>query len=59
MYSCDTCNAATCTMPYHWNTLGTESGMRQQGGKELKQMRAAWESIGKSVVAAEAEAERS
>ena len=48
-------------MPYHWSTLGTESGMRQQGGKELKQTRAAWESIGKSVVpvAAEAEAERS
>ena len=46
-------------MPYHWSTLGTGSGMRQQGGKELKQTRAAWESIGKSVVAAEAEAERS
>ena len=37
-------------MPYHWSTLGTGSGMRQQGGKELKQTREAWERIGKSVV---------
>jgi len=40
-------------MPYHWSTLGTGSGMRQQGGKELKQTRAAWQRIGKRVVDAE------
>ena len=43
-------------MPYHWSTLGNGSGMRQQGGKELVQARAAWETIGRAVVAAEREA---
>ena len=49
-------NRVIAAMPYHWSTLGNGSGMRQQGGKELVQARAAWETIGRAVVAAEREA---
>jgi hypothetical protein len=39
-------------MPYRWTGISDGSGRRAQGGKELPGARAAWEAVGRAVVAA-------
>jgi hypothetical protein len=50
--SCPDAARVVAAMPYRWTGLGDRSGRRAQGGKELPRARAAWEAVGRAIVAA-------
>tara|TARA_B110000208_G_scaffold70935_2_gene91331 strand:+ start:799 stop:1782 length:984 start_codon:yes stop_codon:yes gene_type:complete len=50
--SCPDATRVVAAMPYRWTGLGDRSGRRAQGGKELPRARAAWEAVGRAIVAA-------